>query len=207
MSLPTTMIVCLIVSCLAAVPAYFVVRRAGGVMRTTVAYLLGFFVGAAMALIPTFVFQASKLDLTESSLGAGLAGAIIGPFTGISWAKHKRKINVTRRDDLNRHLANLYLQVNQDLIDLTPSDVKSRVADNAWYYVDGTEIGPVSFVELSQALAKLQNPRDILVWCARFAKWVRAGDVPQLDPVLPPQRPMVGSKSAVRGHGPGGENG
>src|SRR5262245_62150651 len=142
MSLPTTMIVCLIVSCLAAVPAYFVVRRAGGVMRTTVAYLLGFFVGAAMALIPTFVFQASKLDLTESSLGAGLAGAIIGPFTGISWAKHKRKINVTRRDD-----------------GMCPSSIQYCHLSDQW----SDQRAPCVAMALAERMAKRRDKRGALV--------------------------------------------
>lgn len=38
---------------------------------------------------------------------------------------------------------------------------------DAWYYADGTnKVGPVSLADLSQALAKRQNPKDFRTGCA-----------------------------------------
>jgi hypothetical protein len=62
---------------------------------------------------------------------------------------------------------------------------------DAWYYADGTnKTGPVSLADLSQALAKRQHPRDVLVWCAGFPNWVRVENVPELRAKLPPPLPI-----------------
>jgi len=65
-----------------------------------------------------------------------------------------------------------------------------------WYYADDRgSIGPVSYERLSKALAASQNPRDALVWCARFPYWVRAKDVPELRARMrrpaPPKNPTT----------------
>jgi hypothetical protein len=60
-----------------------------------------------------------------------------------------------------------------------------------WHYAEGgVRIGPVNFEQLIRALSKSQNPRDVLVWSARFPEWVRAGRVLELAEMLPPPLPL-----------------
>jgi uncharacterized membrane protein YhaH (DUF805 family) len=70
---------------------------------------------------------------------------------------------------------------------------------DAWYYAhDNRKVGPVSFAQLNEALGARQNPKDILVWCARLPNWVRAQDVPELRGTLPPPLPPKNPATAGR---------
>ena len=63
---------------------------------------------------------------------------------------------------------------------------------DTWYYaVHGDRTGPVTFQQLRDALARLPNTGDVLVWRDGFPDWKRVGDVPELRsqaaaPPLPP---------------------
>jgi hypothetical protein len=67
--------------------------------------------------------------------------------------------------------------------------------DDTWYYIDDKDdkggVTPISRKELNEKLAKEKN-LDMLVWCASFPNWVRAGDVPRLRALLPPAAPLKG---------------
>jgi uncharacterized membrane protein YhaH (DUF805 family) len=52
---------------------------------------------------------------------------------------------------------------------------------DTWYYADqGRRSEPVTTQDLRNALARLPNARDVLVWRDGFPDWKRAGDVPEL---------------------------
>ena len=63
---------------------------------------------------------------------------------------------------------------------------------DAWYYaVHGDRTGPVTVQQLREALARLPNAGDVLVWRDGFPDWKRVGEVPELRPqgVAPPPPP------------------
>jgi hypothetical protein len=63
------------------------------------------------------------------------------------------------------------------------------VSDN-WYYADGDrQGGPVTLQALKKALASMDNPKHVLVWCGRFQDWKAAEEVPELNSVFPPPLP------------------
>jgi hypothetical protein len=72
------------VSTLAAVPAYYLLRRTDeGRARSAIAYLLGFIVGiVATALLPL---------ADSAAVQAGLLAAFTGPFLGITRAGYMRR--------------------------------------------------------------------------------------------------------------------
>ena len=63
---------------------------------------------------------------------------------------------------------------------------------DTWYYVDATgEVKEITLKQLNKKLADDENARDLLVWCARFPNWVRAGDLPGARSLRPPPLPKV----------------
>jgi len=58
---------------------------------------------------------------------------------------------------------------------------------DAWYYEeDGKSVGPVPFEQLKTELFKRPDWRDQFVWRTGANDWIKAGDVAELAPSLPP---------------------
>ena len=61
---------------------------------------------------------------------------------------------------------------------------------DVWYYADTeTSVGPLTIVELKKTLRMLPNPNDVLVWCADFTEWKKAGEIAELRTRTPPPVP------------------
>jgi hypothetical protein len=66
------------------------------------------------------------------------------------------------------------------------------MSEEAWYYVDtGTRIGPIGIQNLKETLVMLPDAENVLVWCEGFPEWKIAGQVKELQSVMPPPVPKT----------------
>ena len=58
-----------------------------------------------------------------------------------------------------------------------------RASEDAWYYEDKGQIGPLTLEELKATLSTFPNAKagDLFVRCGSFANWKQAKDVPELN--------------------------
>jgi hypothetical protein len=64
---------------------------------------------------------------------------------------------------------------------------------NVWYYADYKgQIGPVKLQQLKDALARVSEPANVLVWRDGFTEWKPASDVPEFraQTLSPPPLPV-----------------
>jgi len=70
---------------------WLVIRNGGGVVRTTIAYFVGFVSGLVLAVVAVFVIEASTHFATTTLLGQELTGAMIGPAVLILSVRLRRR--------------------------------------------------------------------------------------------------------------------
>src|SRR5262245_31116001 len=75
---------------------------------------------------------------------------------------------------------------------------------DTWYYADqGKRSGPVSLQDLRNALARMPNAPEVLVWRDGFPDWKKAGDIPELRPAgMAPPLPGAGAPGLPAAAGP-----
>jgi type IV pilus assembly protein PilA len=77
---------------------------------------------------------------------------------------------------------------------------------DVWYYAaSNNSVGPLSKATLVEALSRMQEPKNTLVWRSGFADWKKASEIsellpyvakpPPLPPALPPSTVSAGEPS------------
>lgn len=72
--------------------------------------------------------------------------------------------------------------IGQDKIECEePLRQRPSPMSDVWYYANQSgHVGPFSLQQLTQTLATIENPADVLVWCNKFPNWKSVRDVPEL---------------------------
>lgn len=73
--------------------------------------------------------------------------------------------------------------------------------NDAWYYADGEQsVGPLTFLELRDALAHFPDARNILIWRDGYKDWLEAERIPELSAYLVKPPPLKKKPIAASGN-------